>query len=83
MGKTKCFFREDWLSKIDTHGHKIKDWASKFSDHVAFCKVCWSKINVEKGFQALSQHALLKKHITNAKNNLSASQLHLSSGSLT
>ncbi|CAI6357860.1 unnamed protein product [Macrosiphum euphorbiae] len=83
MGKTKCFFREDWLSKIDTNGHEIKDWASKFSDHVAFCKVCGSKINVEKGFQALSQHALMKKHITSAKNKLSASQLHLSSGSLT
>ncbi|KAE9523795.1 hypothetical protein AGLY_015855 [Aphis glycines] len=79
----KCFFREDWLLKIDTDGHEIKDWASKFSDHVAFCKACVSKINVDKGFQAISQHALMKKHITNAKNKFSASQLHSSSGPLT
>lgn len=74
----KCRFRTEWLEKTDTLGHKISKWARKgMKDDELYCVVCCVSVNVGKGFQSVTQHYTGKKHITNVKLKLDASQCRL------
>lgn len=67
------------VSRKDSRDNLVSTWGRKHSDSKVFCTVCTITINCElKGFQALQQHAITSKHISNYKDKLGEKQLHLS-----
>lgn len=84
MSLAKCRVKSDWFLKVDALGNLISLWCTKSADgnlSAVFCKICCQTINCEKkGFQAIVQHVDYRKHLENAKNMLSATQLRLTGG---
>lgn len=73
----KCKFNEMWLERDDSAGYKVRQWGRKKNDDELFCMVCQKTININKGFQAVTQHAGILKHKREIETKLALNQLHL------
>lgn len=73
----KCTFQTEWLSKTDSNGSSVSDWARKHSESECFCTVCAKSFSVLKGYAALEQHLTTSKHRENWSVKQGPSQLRI------
>lgn len=73
----KCKLHIEWLERKDENGFVIKEWARKHTDREVFCVLCNVTFCVDKGFQAISQHASSVRHKTLSETKLHRNQLRL------
>jgi hypothetical protein len=73
-----CKVSDKLLSRDDGQGHKVQDWGCKKTEHILFCRICVSSINVnKKGFQAVQQHVKSQEHMKQVASKLDPHQLRL------